>query len=162
MFQRGVFAGKRIEDYPVAVSQVKELWDSTLPLAANLANISALLNLCLDRVSWVGFYLWDTTTSGLVLGPFQGFPACTRIALGKGVCGTAVSTRRTQSVPDVARFPGYIACDTATLSEIVVPIIRQGQPLGVLDIDSPERARFDEIDQEWLELIVETIVPLWP
>jgi GAF domain-containing protein len=162
MFQQGIFSGNRLEDYPLVVSQAKELWDSTLPLSTNLANISALVNLCLDRVTWVGFYLWDEKAAELVLGPFQGFPACTRIALGKGVCGTAVSTRQTQVVPDVAEFPGYIACDVATLSEIVVPIIRKGQTLGVLDIDSPEQARFDETDQVWLEQIVETLIPLWP
>ena len=136
--------------------------DPTLPLVSNLANISALLKQGVDRTNWVGFYLWDEKTSQLVLGPFQGLPACTRIAPGKGVCGTAVSTRRTQLVLDVHEFPGHIACDGASQSEIVVPITRNGQVLGVLDLDSPEKARFDATDQEWLERIVDALVPLWP
>lgn len=159
---QSMFTGNRLEDYPLLVSQARELWDPTLPLGSNLANISALLKQGLDRTNWVGFYLWDEKTGQLVLGPFQGLPACTRIALGKGVCGTAVSTRRTQLVPDVHQFPGHIACDGASQSEIVVPIIRKGEVLGVLDLDSPEKARFDETDQAWLERIVETLVPLWP
>jgi len=158
---QSTFTGNRLEDYPLLVSQARELWDSTLPLGSNLANISALLKQCLDRTNWVGFYLWDEKTGQLVLGPFQGLPACTRIALGKGVCGTAVSTRRTQLVPDVHEFPGHIACDSASPSEIVVPIIRKGQVLGVLDVDSPEKARFDETDHGWLERVVETLVSLW-
>ena len=136
--------------------------DPTLPLVSNLANISALLKQGVDRTNWVGFYLWDQKTGQLVLGPFQGLPACTRIAPGKGVCGTAVSTRRTQLVLDVHEFPGHIACDGASQSEIVVPITRNGQVLGVLDLDSPEKARFDATDQEWLERIVDALVPLWP
>ncbi len=161
MFQ-STFSGNRLEDYPLLVNQATELWDPTLPLASNLANISALLKLCLDRTNWVGFYLWEEKAAELVLGPFQGLPACTRIALGKGVCGTAIRTRRTQLVPDVHEFPGHIACDGASRSEIVVPIIRHGEALGVLDVDSPEKARFDETDQAWLERIVEALVPLWP
>ena len=159
---QSTFSGNRREDYPLLVSQTKALWDSTLPLGSNLANISALLKQCLPRTNWVGFYLWDGTASQLVLGPFQGLPACTRIAIGKGVCGTAVSMRRTQLVPDVHELPGHIACDGASQSEIVVPVIRRGQVLGVLDVDSPEKARFDATDQEWLERIVDAIVLLWP
>jgi GAF domain-containing protein len=138
------------------------LWEDDLPLHTNLANISALLNHGMDRINWVGFYLWDAAQSQLILGPFQGLPACTRIDRGKGVCGTAVSTRTTQLVPDVHEFPGHIACDSASRSEIVVPIIRDGIVLGVLDVDSPEKARFDETDKDRLERLVETLLPLWP
>ena len=159
---QSTFSGNRLEDYPLLVSQAKELWESTLPLSSNLANISALLKQCLDRTNWVGFYLWDDNAAQLVLGPFQGLPACTRIALGKGVCGAAVSTRRTQLVPDVHEFPGHIACDSASQSEIVVPIVGHGQVLGVLDVDSPEKARFDETDQAWLERVVEALATVWP
>jgi GAF domain-containing protein len=159
---QSTFSGNPLEDYPLLVSQAKELWESALPLGSNLANISALLKQCLARTNWVGFYIWDDKAAQLVLGPFQGLPACTRIALGIGVCGTAVSTRRTQLIPDVHEFPGHIACDGASQSEIAVPIIRHGQVLGVLDVDSPEKARFDPIDQEWLERVVAMLVPLWP
>ncbi len=159
---QSTFTGNRLEDYPHLVSQARELWDLTLPLGSNLANISALLKQCLERTNWVGFYLWEEKTGQLVLGPFQGLPACTRIALGRGVCGTAVSTQQTQLVPDVHEFPGHIACDGASLSEIVVPIIRKGEVLGVLDVDSPEKSRFDSTDQAWLERVVETLAPLWP
>jgi len=159
---QSTFTGNRLEDYPLLVSQATELWDITFPLGSNLANISALLKQGLDRTNWVGFYLWDEKTGQLVLGPFQGLPACTRIALGKGVCGTCVRTRQTQLVPDVHEFPGHIACDGASQSEIVVPIIRKGKVLGVLDLDSPEKARFDETDQAWLERIVDALVPVWP
>jgi L-methionine (R)-S-oxide reductase len=159
---QSTFTGNRLEDYPLLVSQARELWDPTLPLVSNLANISALLKQGFERTNWVVFYLWDEKAAQLILGPFQGLPACTRIAMGKGVCGTAVSTRRTQLVPDVHEFPGHITCDSASRSEIVVPIIRKGQVLGVLDLDSPEKARFDSTDQAWLEQIVETLVPYWP
>jgi L-methionine (R)-S-oxide reductase len=152
----------RSEDYDLLLRQAKELWETGLPLSANLANISALVKQFLDRTNWVGFYLWDSSRSELILGPFQGLPACTRIPLGKGVCGTAVSTRATQLVPDVHAFPGHIACDSASNSEIVVPIIRDGTVLGVLDIDSPEFGRFDAADQSWLERLVDGLVHLWP
>jgi L-methionine (R)-S-oxide reductase len=117
---------------------------------ANLSNTSALLNQFLDRINWVGFYLMDENNE-LVLGPFQGLPACVRIPLGKGVCGTAAKKMETVRVEDVHQFPGHIACDAASNSEIVVPLIKDGKLLGVLDIDSPERSRFDELDQEQLE-----------
>jgi len=152
----------RGEDYALAIRQAEALWERDLPLTSNLANISALLGQCLDRINWAGFYLWQEETSQLVLGPFQGLPACTRIPLGKGVCGTAVASRTTQLVPDVHMFPGHIACDGASQSEIVIPIERNGVVLGVLDIDSPEKARFDSLDKEWLEKLVETLIPLWP
>ncbi|MFK4997468.1 GAF domain-containing protein [Bacillus sp. N9] len=104
---------------------------------ANLSNASALLGQFLDRINWVGFYLMED--GELVLGPFQGLPACVRIPLGRGVCGTSAAERETIVVPDVHAFPGHIACDAASQSEIVVPLIKDGNVIGVLDIDSPEK-----------------------
>jgi GAF domain-containing protein len=162
MVEHGTFSGNRGEDYPLAIRQAGLLWEADLPLSSNLANISALLKQCLPRTNWVGFYLWDEPRSMLVLGPFQGWPACTRIGYGKGVCGTAVRERRTQRVADVHEFPGHIACDSASASEIVVPILRSGSVLGVLDVDSPEKSRFDLTDQAFLEGVVSVLVRLWP
>lgn len=123
---------------------------------ANLSNASALLNQFLDRINWVGFYLWDGDE--LVLGPFQGLPACVRIPFGKGVCGTAAMREETILVPDVHAFPGHIACDAASRSEIVVPLLKDGKLLGVLDVDSPEVDRFTEEDRKGLEQFVRTLV----
>lgn len=125
---------------------------------ANLANASALLADSLDRINWCGFYL--LRDGELVVGPFQGKPACVRIPLGKGVCGTAAARRETIVVPDVSKFPGHIACDQASRSEIVVPILESDQLRGVLDIDSPELSRFDDVDRAGLEGFVRALVPL--
>ena len=125
---------------------------------ANLANASALLAQALARINWCGFYL--LRGEELVLGPFQGKPACVRIGMGKGVCGTSAARRETLLVPDVNAFPGHIACDADSRSEIVVPIVAAGTLRGVLDIDSPEPGRFDAADQEGLERFVRTLVPL--
>jgi L-methionine (R)-S-oxide reductase len=149
-------------EYALLVRQAAELWETDLPLHANLANISALLKQGVDRTNWAGFYLWDQERSELILGPFQGLPACTRIAMGKGVCGAAARTRATQRVPDVHEFPGHIACDSASNSEIVIPILKKGTLLGVLDLDSPDMSRFDANDQEGLESLVDLLVSLWP
>lgn len=119
---------------------------------ANLSNAAALLYNMMDRINWAGFYLLKG--SDLVLGPFQGKPACTRIPIGKGVCGTAAEKRQVQLVEDVDRFPGHIACDPASRSEIVLPIIVDDRLLGVLDIDSPIKARFDHKDAAGLENFV--------
>ena len=127
-------------------------------LIANLANTSALLFTTLPQLNWAGFYLLRSPDE-LVLGPFQGKPACVRIALGRGVCGTAAATRRTVLVPNVHEFPGHIACDSASNSEIVLPLINNnGELLGVLDLDSPVLERFDAIDQQGLERIVRTLL----
>jgi len=127
-------------------------------LIANLANTSALLFTTLPQLNWAGFYLLRSPEE-LVLGPFQGKPACVRIALGRGVCGTAAAERRTVLVPNVHEFPGHIACDSASNSEIVLPLIRaNGELLGVLDLDSPVLERFDAIDQQGLERIVRTLL----
>ncbi len=122
---------------------------------ANLSNASALLNLLLDDINWVGFYIM--TSGKLVLGPFQGKPACVNIEVGKGVCGTAAMTKEIQLVKDVHAFPGHIACDSASNSEIVLPIVIDGEVLAVLDIDSPTIGRFDEEDRAGLERIVATL-----
>jgi len=119
---------------------------------ANLSNAAALLYNHLDRVNWAGFYL--LREEELVLGPFQGKPACIRIPLGKGVCGKAAQDRRTVVVPDVHQFPGHITCDQASESEIVVPMIKEEKLLGVMDIDSPVKERFDQIDARYLEEFV--------
>ncbi len=120
-----------------------------------MSNASALLYLLLPDVNWTGFYLYKG--GELVLGPFQGKPACVRIALGKGVCGTAAEIRKIQVVEDVNEFPGYIACDAASQSEIVLPIIKNDKLIGVLDIDSPVKARFDKQDAEGLSSFVNTL-----
>lgn len=120
-------------------------------LIANLSNASALLFDHLTDVNWAGFYLWDTTDQELVLGPFQGKVACVRIKDGSGVCGTAFKNEETIVVPDVHQFPGHIGCDAASESEIVVPLIKDGRKIGVLDIDAPIKNRFSQDDKKMLE-----------
>ncbi|CAM3560265.1 MULTISPECIES: GAF domain-containing protein [Saccharibacillus] len=149
MFETKPQAGTREERYATALSQLKSLIDGEPDRIANLANASALLSQCLPDTNWSGFYLYDGKE--LVLGPFQGLPACIRIPMGKGVCGTAAQTRETQRIDDVHAFPGHIACDAASNSEIVVPLVKNDELIGVLDIDSPEHARFDGTDQEFVE-----------
>ncbi len=122
---------------------------------ANLSNIFAVLYQGLEQINWVGFYLWHN--GELILGPFQGKVACMHIVKGHGVCGTAVATGQTQLVTDVHQFPGHIACDSASCSEIVIPMYYENKIIGVLDIDSPVVGRFDEIDQQGLERIVEFV-----
>lgn len=124
-------------------------------MIANMANISAMIFEAVPDLNWAGFYLWKEDQ--LVLGPFQGRLACTRIPLGKGVCGTAAMLRQTQLVADVHEFPGHIACDAASASEIVVPIIAGEELIGVLDIDSPERGRFGEPERVMFEAIVKIL-----
>lgn len=119
---------------------------------ANLSNTSAVLNQYMEDINWVGFYLLQEEQ--LVLGPFQGRPACVRIQIGKGVCGTAFQENTIQLVEDVHQFPGHIACDERSRSEIVLPIRQNGRPVAVLDIDSPVIARFDEVDRQALEAVV--------
>ncbi|VEF48943.1 GAF domain-containing protein [Bacillus freudenreichii] len=155
MFEVKTYSGNKQEDYQLLLKQLKALLDGETDETALLANASALLNQFLDKVNWVGFYVWKNDE--LVLGPFQGLPACTRIAYGKGVCGTAVKERKTQRVADVHQFPGHIACDAASNSEIVVPIVVNDDIYGVLDIDSPIKDRFDETDQKYIEEFVTII-----
>ena len=132
--------------------QAQALLQGEDDLVAAMANFSALLNDSLEDLNWVGFYLYKDDQ--LVLGPFQGRVACTRISMGKGVCGSAASEKKTYRVADVHQFSGHIACDAASNSEIVIPIIRDNRLIAVLDIDSPKLARFDEIDQIGLENLV--------
>jgi L-methionine (R)-S-oxide reductase len=146
----------REKNYETVIRQLEALIAGEPNVTANLANASALLNQFLTDINWVGFYL--TEGSQLVLGPFQGLPACVRIPFGKGVCGTAAETKTTQLVADVHQFPGHIACDAASNSEIVVPMIKNGEVIGVLDIDSPSKNRFDEVDQLYLEKFVEALL----
>lgn len=156
MFTKESYAGSRVQQYETVIKQLDALLTGESNVVANLSNASALLNQFLDRVNWVGFYV--TEGSQLVLGPFQGMPACVRIPFGRGVCGVAAETKTTQLVADVHQFPGHIACDSSSNSEIVVPIIKDGNVIGVLDIDSPEKNRFDEVDQRYLEKFVETLL----
>ncbi|PEX91824.1 GAF domain-containing protein [Bacillus cereus] len=156
MFTKESYAGSREQQYETVIKQLDALLTGESNVVANLSNASALLNQFLDRVNWVGFYV--TEGNQLVLGPFQGMPACVRIPFGRGVCGAAAETKTTQLVADVHQFPGHIACDSASNSEIVVPIMKDGNVIGVLDIDSPEKNRFDEVDQHYLEKFVETLL----
>jgi GAF domain-containing protein len=156
MFNVESYRGTREENYKLVIKQLSALLEGEKNQMANLSNASALLNQFLDRTNWVGFYLMEG--GELVLGPFQGLPACVRIPLGKGVCGTAAKQKETLRVEDVHQFPGHIACDAASESEIVVPLIKDGDLLGVLDIDSPEKNRFDELDQEYLEEFTKVLV----
>lgn len=137
------------ELYPQLADQLRGLIQGEPDFIANLANAAALIYHSLPGLNWAGFYLLKA--GELVVGPFQGKPACVRIAMGKGVCGTAAAQRATVIVPDVHAFPGHIACDAASNSEIVVPLLRAGELVGVLDLDSPERERFDEEDRKGLE-----------
>lgn len=125
---------------------------------AGAANMASLLYWSLPGLNWAGFYLLDTSSGDLLVGPFQGRPACVRIPLGKGVCGTAAARRATVIVPDVHAFPGHIACDSASNSEVVVPILAGDRLVGVLDLDSPLRNRFDEVDARGLEALVRVYV----
>ena len=139
-------------DYKALNAQLKALTEGVPYKIANLANAAALLWEHLDTINWAGFYLMED--GALILGPFQGKTACIRIPVGKGVCGTAAADNATQRVADVHQFPGHIACDSASNSEIVVPVRIDGQVVGVLDIDSPVKDRFSEEDQQGLEQFV--------
>lgn len=138
----------KIADYQLLVKQAQALLSSEADYIANAANLSALIFNQLNELNWAGFYF--VRNEELVLGPFQGQVACVRIALGKGVCGTAAATKEVQRIADVHQFDGHIACDAASNSEIVLPLMNQGKVVAVLDIDSPIVNRFDEIDQQFL------------
>ncbi|SNS55510.1 GAF domain-containing protein [Rhodococcoides kyotonense] len=150
-FTATALEGTKAEQYEQLTQQAKALVEGESDRIANAANISALVYHALPEVNWVGFYLFDGTE--LVVGPFQGQPACVRIALDKGVCGAAATTRETQRVADVHAFPGHIACDAATRSEVVVPLYDGEELVGVFDLDSPVPDRFDADDQAGLESI---------
>lgn len=156
MFSVAKYSGTLEEQYKTVAKQLKHLIEDEPNRIANLANASALLGQFLPNINWVGFYLYDGQE--LVLGPFQGLPACIRIPLGKGVCGTAAEKGETIRVEDVNVFPGHIACDSASQSEIVIPIKKEGALIGVLDIDSPTTHRFTEEDQKGLEKFVDVLI----
>ena len=164
------------EMYEEVALQLRGLFEDCSHMLANFANASAVLNEAMEEINWVGFYFLKSKNLGfglegnqgresikqeeeslLVLGPFQGKPACVEIHIGKGVCGTAVAKDEVMLVKDVHEFPGHIACDAASRSEIVLPIHANGKVIGVLDIDSPKLARFDEEDRQGLEAVVKVI-----
>jgi GAF domain-containing protein len=146
------YPASKPEMYELLKKQLAALMEGETHPLSHLSNMAALLNGALQDINWVGFYLM--TDGDLLLGPFQGKPACIRIPVGKGVCGTAVAHNKTQLVEDVHQFPGHIACDGASNSEIVIPIRVNGTIVGVLDIDSPLFSRFDMQDQKGLEEMV--------
>ena len=157
MFQSAALGGSKSEQYAELAGQARGLLHGERDRIANAANLSALVFHALPQLNWVGFYFYDGTE--LVVGPFQGQPACVRIALGRGVCGTAATTRQTQRVSDVDAFPGHIPCDSASRSELVVPLLdATGALLGVFDLDSPVTDRFDAEDQQGLEQIASVFV----
>jgi len=158
MFETKTYEGDRTKQYDMLSKQLDALLMGEDNQVANLSNASALLKQFLDRINWVGFYLTDTEHNQLVLVPFQGLPACVRIPFGRGVCGTSAAEQTTQRIEDVHQFPGHIACDAASNSEIVIPLVKDGQTIGVLDIDSPEFNRFDEVDQAGLEAFCTTLL----
>ena len=153
-----VTAKDKVEKYQLVIKQILSVVDGEEDLIANLANISAILKMNFEKYSWVGFYLWKKDE--LVLGPFQGKPACVRIQKGKGVCGTAFKERITLIVPDVSKFPDHIYCDPDSQSEIVVPLLIDGKIIGVLDIDSNEIKTFDDTDRFYLEYLIQSISTL--
>jgi len=157
MFTSESLSGTKPEQYEQLLAQARALVHGERDRIANAANLSALVYNTLPGLNWVGFYLFDGTE--LVVGPFQGLPACVRIPLDKGVCGAAASTRQTQRIADVHAFPGHIACDSASNSELVVPLVAaNGELIGVFDLDSPHLDRFDADDQRGLEAISQAFV----
>ena len=160
MFAQSTLSGSKPEQYAQLLEQARALMHGEADRTANAANLSSLVFHSLPALNWVGFYFFDGTE--LVVGPFQGHPACVRIALGKGVCGTAAATRRTQRVADVDAFPGHIPCDSASRSELVVPLYRGERLVGVFDLDSPELDRFDADDQAGLEAIARAFLDTLP
>jgi GAF domain-containing protein len=156
MFHASTLEGGKPEQYAQLLSQARGLMDGERDRTANAANLSALVYHALPALNWVGFYFYDGTE--LVVGPFQGLPACVRIAIGRGVCGTAAATRQTQRVHDVHDFEGHIACDAASRSEVVVPLYKGDRLIGVFDLDSPEVGRFDADDQAGLEAIAQAFL----
>ena len=148
MFETAALSGSKPEQYAELAAQARGLLAGERDRIANAANLSALIYHALPDLNWVGFYFFDGRE--LVVGPFQGHPACVRIALGRGVCGTAAQTRQTQRVADVEAFPGHIPCDSASRSELVVPLFEGDALVGVFDLDSPILDRFDADDQRGL------------
>lgn len=156
MFHAQTLSGSKSEQYAQLLAQARSLLQGERDRIANAANLSALVYHALPALNWVGFYFHDGRE--LVVGPFQGLPDCVRIPLGRGVCGTAAVSGQTQRVDDVDAFPGHIACDSASRSELVVPLFDGPQLIGVFDLDSPDPARFDAEDASGLEAIAAAYV----
>ncbi|MCC8536174.1 GAF domain-containing protein [Xanthomonas axonopodis pv. poinsettiicola] len=156
MFATSSLTGSKPEQYAQLTAQAQALVHGEPDRIANAANLAALIFHALPSLNWAGFYFYDGRE--LVVGPFQGLPACVRIPLDKGVCGAAASTRQTQRIADVDAFPGHIACDSASRSELVIPLVQGDALIGVLDLDSPELDRFDADDQRGLEAIAQVFV----
>ncbi|MCC4604111.1 GAF domain-containing protein [Xanthomonas campestris] len=156
MFATSSLTGSKPEQYAQLTAQAQALVHGEPDRVASAANLAALIFHALPSLNWAGFYFYDGRE--LVVGPFQGLPACVRIPLDKGVCGAAASTRQTQRIADVDAFPGHIACDSASRSELVVPLVKGDALIGVLDLDSPELDRFDADDQRGLEAIAHVFV----
>ncbi|MBB3834795.1 GAF domain-containing protein [Xanthomonas arboricola] len=156
MFATSSLTGSKPEQYAQLTAQAQALVHGEPDRIANAANLAALIFNSLPSLNWAGFYFYDGRE--LVVGPFQGLPACVRIPLDKGVCGAAASTRQSQRIADVDAFPGHIACDSASRSELVIPLVRGDALIGVLDLDSPELDRFDADDQHGLEAIAQVFV----
>lgn len=155
-FKSAPLTGSKPEQYAQLLAQTQALLHGERDRIANAANLASLIYHALPDLNWVGFYFYDGNE--LVVGPFQGLPACVRIPLAKGVCGAAARTRQTQRVEDVNAFPGHIACDSASRSELVVPLYQGDTLLGVFDLDSPLPARFDPDDQHGLEAIAQAFL----
>ncbi|NWL05804.1 GAF domain-containing protein [Pseudomonas hunanensis] len=151
-------SGAGLDGYNLLAAQVQALFADERDFIANAAQFSAFLFNQVDDLNWAGFYL--NRNEELVLGPFQGQVACVRIPFGKGVCGAAAATRQTQRVEDVHAFPGHIACDSASNSELVIPLVKEGRLIGVLDLDSPKPGRFGEADQVGLERLAAIFLEL--
>ncbi len=158
MFETISYTGTKSENYQEVCTQLHHLLDGEDNQIANLSNAAALLNFFLEDINWVGFYLMDQDKNELVLGPFQGLPACIRIPLGRGICGTAAETRKVQRIADVQAHPNHISCDALSKSEIVLPLIKNGELVGVLDIDSPIYDRFEEDDESGLVQFINTLM----
>ncbi|MBO9914805.1 GAF domain-containing protein [Xanthomonas phaseoli] len=156
MFATSSLTGSKPEQYAQLTAQAQALVHGEPDRIANAANLAALIFHSLPSLNWAGFYFYDGRQ--LVVGPFQGLPACVRIPLDKGVCGAAASTRQSQRIADVDAFPGHIACDSASRSELVIPLVKGDALIGVLDLDSPELDRFDADDQRGLEAIAQLFV----
>ncbi|MEB1610133.1 GAF domain-containing protein [Xanthomonas campestris pv. campestris] len=156
MFATSSLTGSKPEQYAQLTAQAQALVHGEPDRIANAANLAALIFNSLPSLNWAGFYFYDGRE--LVVGPFQGLPACVRIPLDKGVCGAAASTRQSQRIADVDAFPGHIACDSASRSELVIPLVKGDVLIGVLDLDSPELDRFDADDQRGLEALAQVFV----
>ncbi len=151
------------ERYKLLLPQIDALIKDEINFIANISNITSVLRYSFDNFLWVGFYFTDNNNPGeLVLGPFQGRVACTRIKFGQGVCGTSAERKETIIVNDVNEFPGHIVCDSLSKSEIVVPVLKNGKVLGVLDIDSERYGNFDETDKKFLSKMLENILNIFP